>query len=137
MMSNRVRFWLVLLLALVLPVKGVMAVSGSLCHVPGAESARSAPHGHPHATQASHDAGPAQAQPGSALHDPQRIAPGAITAADGACLACASVCGAPPLPAGASLAVAGDLPARAWSALAPSTPPSHVPAGLERPPRST
>lgn len=132
----KLKYWLVVLLALILPVKGAMATAGMLCHVPASQHVQSS-HG-----SASHD-----------MHQEHAVAR-ALEASDAAtthhgtaadthegsvvtsCLACAAVCGASPLPPKMGTALPAFEAARDWRGLALVAPPSLTLAGLERPPRS-
>jgi len=63
-------------------------------------------------------------------------AAGAAGSAYTACLSCSGICAASPPPVSHALDLATDPVARAQPAPARIAPPSHVAAGLERPPRS-
>ncbi len=152
---------MVLLLASIFPVKGVIAAGGMACHgpvassVPAVQMAWLADAQHPatHAGQThepaahEHDAAHEHAAHERAMHEHATHAPGASAhgpASDGApgqfanaaCLACAAICGASPLPPAAGLALPRLEPAREWHRLETAPPVGRVLAGLERPPRS-
>ena len=131
-MLTKLKIWLVLLLALILPLKGAMATAGMLCHMPASLYAQPV-HGH-----ASHDAGQATDAYKHHNHEQQRTASdrGDAGVNQLSCLACAAMCGASPVPANASLRLPTFEPARDWPGLALLEPPSRTLAGLERPPRS-
>lgn len=129
--TMKLKFWLVLLLAFILPVKGAMAAAGMLCHVPASQQSHLAheqtahPQSHAQAAGASHDAGHHHGT------DPSRDG-----AADESCLACAAVCGASPLPATTGVELPVSAPVRDWRVSTLVEPPSLTLDGLERPPRS-
>ena len=128
----KLKYWLVLLLVAILPIKGAMAVAGVLCHVPAAQQVQS---GHDHGPHAEHDT---HATGGS--HDAAHYAHGADASLsevpDVSCLACAAVCGASPLPTTFGFSLPASKPARDWRDSTVVEPPSRSLAGLERPPRS-
>jgi hypothetical protein len=158
--SSLVKTWLVVMLALVLPLEGAVAAAGMLCHA--RPSAASAPQAHTGAHHGAHEVGqrvaprrgpqasdatsargdpsariavdPSLADP--SLVDPLAIDPPTATAFNAGCPACSGACSASPLPASHALSLATDPVARAHPAPAHLAPPSHVAAGLERPPRS-
>lgn len=133
----RFKYWLVLLLAVILPLKGAMAAAGMLCHVPTAAAALVAPmpheHGlssygesHSHDAAAGHDVGSHHADAGDANGK----------ASDSSCRACAAICGASPLPPAIADRVPTLEPVRDWYVLVVPKPPHLTLAGLERPPRT-
>jgi len=145
--------WLVLLLALILPLKGAVAAAGVLCHATptpiALQTAQAAVHavahhGMGHGAQrspAAHGTHPRiAADTGSDGHasdsTDRYLATGAASSVDTACPACAGICAASPLPVSHTLSLATDPVARARPGTAHIAPPSHVAAGLERPPRS-
>jgi len=142
--STRLKAWLVLLLALILPLKGAVAAAGVACHASPLSIAMQTTHAvaQQHTGHGAHHG----AQHGDASHAPSDAhAPGGVnpdgagdTAGvhDAACLTCSGICAASPLPASHALTLAADPPARALPAPARIAPPSHVSAGLDRPPRS-
>ena len=122
------RFWLVILLALLLPFRGAVAAA-MLCPVAAVELQRAdtpAP-GHHHAQHAK-DAATAGAQAG---HPHDHGGSGA-----GKCNTCAAFCCVTPMPASDAVWVAP--PAEASTRFPePATPlPGFVTAGPERPPRA-
>jgi len=146
---TRLKAWLVLLLALILPLKGAVAAAGVVCHASSLSIAMQTTQAvaQQHTGHGAHH----DAQHGDASHDPSAHAPSAAHAPDGAspdgagdmagvhdaaCLTCSGICAASPLPASHALTLAADPPARALPAPARIAPPSHVSAGLDRPPRS-
>jgi hypothetical protein len=143
----RLGFRLLLLVALLLPFRGAMAVAGVLCHGGGTlpATAATAHHhegGHEHAGTSGahgHDApAPTDGQAASGhghAHGSASIAD-APSGGDASCPFCSAVCGAPPLPATGSI-VPAPLPAGAerFPALASPRPTGAFPA-LDRPPRN-
>jgi hypothetical protein len=133
---TKLKYWLVVLLALILPVKGAMATAGMLCHVPASQQVQVS---HGHVASASHESSAA-----SGSHDASHgsvqshhgEAGAAGTSTDTSCLACAAVCAASPLPPAPLVSLPPLEPARDWQRLALVAPPSLALAGLERPPRS-
>jgi hypothetical protein len=130
---TKLKFWLVLLLALILPIKGAMATVGMLCHVPASQLVQAAPASHAHA---SHDAGRVLAEVGHHQHQHATSDSSDADVSPASCLACAAVCGASPVPASGSLNLPTFEPSRDWRRLTLLAPPSREMAGLERPPRS-
>jgi hypothetical protein len=130
---SKTRTWLMLLVALLLPLKGTMAAAGMFCHM-GSTTPQAAigQQHHEHHVDASHaHAGHADTQSGSGAPEPD---PG--SAASPTCTICSAVCSAPPLPATGPSPL--SLPATA-SERFPALVPPHVTAlsgGLERPPRT-
>ena len=135
-----------LVVALLLPVRGAVAAAGLLCHMGGSSPAtasqthESGDRGHAHATTGYHPHGD-EARPASqdhARHGANGDVPGGTGTVGGAsmCDLCSSVCAAPALPSHAAPLVA-LLPATSERFPA-VTPPRVAPTfgGLERPPRS-
>ena len=119
-MKSSVR--LLLLVALLLPFRGALAVSGWLCHTGMPSTA-------PMAASVSHDAD----QDGCHGAGDAPAQPAADTAS---CHLCSSICGAPAVPSGASH-LAGVVPqgATRFPAVAPPRA-EFASGGLERPPRT-
>ncbi len=119
---KRARLWLLLFLAVLLPVRGAVAAA-MLCAMP-----IPAPQAPGHHAPALH------AAEGHAHHAHQ--APESQAVADGKCNLCAASCGLTPLPSSAP-AVA-EPPARAAAAFPEieAAPASFLADGPERPPRS-
>lgn len=115
---KRLRWLLLLLLIALLPLRGAMA--GAMpCPPPAALPAMATEHGHDH--------GDARA------HDPAHDEAGATQ--DG-CNLCAAICALPPAPQPQHQVTLGvQRGAVAFPAVL-ALAPSHVPGGLERPPRS-
>lgn len=132
-MNTGLRFWCVLLLVVLLPLKAALA-AGMACHWHAAEAAQ---------TQAypCHAMAPQTAMPAESAHDAAQMV---ILAGDAAgdsdassALACAAACSAPPLPGVAVGEPAGPPSGRDWRER-PVMPPGSVdPCGLEKPPRSS
>lgn len=161
-MSSTFKTWLVLLLALILPLEGVAVAAGVACHAasmpvvaqaahafaprgshhderaPVADIARDAPRHASHHVDRNVD--PRTRHP-AAPHDAvgtvtiAAVTIDASAVADIACLACAGICSASPLPVSHLLTLPTDAVVRAEPTAACIAPPSHVAAGLERPPR--
>lgn len=128
----KLKYWLVLLLALILPVKGAMAAVGMLCHVPASQQVLLV---HDHASHEMHDV-QASADLPDASHHHHGSGDSSGHAPDTSCLACAAVCGASPLPTALGLNLPAFDPVRDWRVFASAEPTSLSLAGLERPPRS-
>lgn len=116
-----VRVLLLVLLALTLPVRGVMAAA-MLCPPPAAAV------GHAHAGSASHPHAEAVAKAAEHHHD--------ATAGTDTCNLCSACCSVPPVPSAApALPLPHDLAGAVFPAY--SVPaPSFLSDGQERPPRS-
>lgn len=132
------RVWLILLLAVLLPVRGALAVAMQ-CSTPGAQVQLQAqlPKGHEHhaahpAQEHHHGAGAdhsfGQDGSGSSAHDHASVAD--------KCNLCAASCSATAL-VGASMTVAGQQRAAAVFQHLYAPRPSFVPDGPRRPPRSS
>lgn len=126
---------LLLLVALLLPFRGALAVAGGWCHAVGEEAASAATVSHDHNAHAHHD----HARGHGNAHerhagDGQPLEANDLTTAS--CTFCTAVCAAPPLPAGGVL-VHALLPigAERFPALAPPCSTATFGA-LDRPPRS-
>ncbi len=132
---TKLKYWLVLLLALILPVKGAMATVGMLCHVPTSQQMHVS---HAHAAGASHESAAAGSHGAThgTVHSHHGDSGAAATSTDTSCLACAAVCAASPLPPAPALSLPLLEPARDWQGLALVAPASLALTGLERPPRS-
>jgi hypothetical protein len=130
-MKSSVR--LLLFVALLLPFRGALAVSGWLCHtgMPSTASAAVHAHGHGHASPA--DASPDASRDGCAGMDG---GPGQVGADTASCNQCSSICGAPAFPSGGSALAA--LTPQGATRFAPVEPPraEFASGGLERPPRT-
>ncbi len=134
----KLKYWLVLLLAVILPLKGAMASAAMLCH---SQASQQVVEIHEHEAHSMHNAHSAHAshvasESDSAVHQHSDGADTGDTPSYATCLACAAVCGASPLPVALSLSLPVLEPARDWRGLALLEPPDAVSAGLERPPRS-
>jgi hypothetical protein len=123
--------WLVLLIALLLPVRGALAGAGLLCHTGSASSHAHAvapgEHVHSHSGTVSHDTASMQH-----VHDgASQALPGA-----GTCTWCSAVCASPMVPTGES--AASLVPPPHLQLFPPVVLPalSYLTLGLERPPRS-
>lgn len=131
-MNTGPRFWCVLLLVVLLPLKAAFA-AGMACHRQAAEAAQA--HAHPCHAMASQTAMPAESADDAAQ---MAILAGADAADPDAAsaLVCAAACSAPPLPGVAVGEPAGPPAGRDWRER-PVMPPGSVdPFGLEKPPRS-
>jgi hypothetical protein len=126
-MLTMVKYWLVLLLALILPVKGVMATAGVLCHdvVQPLQSVQQDGAHQSHQANGAHEA-----------HEAHEAGDPSVQTQGTSCLACAAVCGASSLPASTALSLPVSEPTRDWRVIAAIEPPSPSLRGLERPPRS-
>jgi hypothetical protein len=130
---KKLRIPLILLVALILPVKGAMAAAGMLCHLGSAQAMTAIlqPHQHhaeAHQNHAEHHALDGDSQ--SDAEDDARLIPAS------SCAICSAVCSAPPLPAnGIAFHATAPSGAERFPALSPPRP-SAVHSGLERPPRT-
>jgi len=124
------RIWLLLVIAVLLPIRGAMAAALPCLNAAHGAAAVEAHHGHHHpgmGVDGEHRHGVASLDVGSHHHD---------HAGAGKCNACASCCTAPPMMATFSPGVARlDLPTAPYPVLTASAP-SFVSEGQERPPRS-
>lgn len=131
MVSVKLKYWLVVLLAAILPLKGAMAVAGVLCHVPASHQAQSV---HDHRLVQAHGT-----LPDVGAQDDSHHSHGADASAgevqDVSCLACAAVCGASPLPTTLGFGLPVSEPTRDWRDFAVIEPPDMSLDGLKRPPR--
>ncbi|RZJ19899.1 MAG: DUF2946 domain-containing protein [Haliea sp.] len=127
------RIWLVLLLALLLPVRGAMAVAMD-CSGPAAQvqaQAQGSAQGHDHhASDGGHDhhRAAAHGQPDDAVHD--------HAGASDKCNLCASSCSVTGM-ASCSMTLAEPQPVSAVFPRLFAAPPSFFADGQERPPRTT
>jgi hypothetical protein len=149
-MGRRLRLLLVLLLALVLPLKGALAAGGIACHrtamqagteaaVPGVPPCHLVAEVAAQPSDAEAQPSDAAAQLFDAAQAPQAASqpPDADTrsAERAVCLVCVAICGMPPLPSARGPAVLAPDPGPDWREH-PSLPPAgRVPATPERPPQ--
>lgn len=130
------RVWLVLLLAVLLPVRGALAV-GMQCSTPGTQLHVEAQlsHGHePHATHSDHrhhEAAAAQPDGGAGVNDTAHDHAGAADQ----CNLCSASCSATGL-ASASVTVAEQQCLPTVFPRLDAPPPNFVSGGQERPPRT-
>jgi hypothetical protein len=131
---KKLRIPLILLVALILPVKGAMAAAGMFCHLGSAQPMSAIVQPHQHHAGAHQNHAEHHAVDGDSQSDAEDDAP--LIPASSSCAICSAVCSAPPLPANG---IAFHVPAASGAECFPALSPprlSAVQSGLERPPRT-
>jgi hypothetical protein len=131
---KKLRIPLILLVALILPVKGAMAAAGMFCHLGSAQPMSAIVQPHQHHAGAHQNHAEHHAVDGDSQSDAEDDAP--LIPASSSCAICSAVCSAPPLPANG---IAFHVPAASGAERFPALSPprlSAVQSGLERPPRT-
>ena len=127
------RLWLLLLLAVLLPVRGALAVAMQCS--PDSQVQAQAPHAHHSDEQHASRDGQAHHQLEGAVHDHSDAAGHDHAGATDKCNLCAASCSATALVSASMTLVAPQSVSAVFSHIH-APPPSFIPDGQERPPRT-